>query len=129
MKISLKVIRMSLSNENFAGFWKDKLLINLLGIDVVLNIVFWIFLGIKVSPSEELISLHYNVIFGIDVVGEWYKIFVLPGIGLAVIAANFFLAYLIARRELLASYLLGFVALVVQIVLLVGGLLIWYANI
>ncbi|EKD49344.1 MAG: hypothetical protein ACD_63C00176G0002 [uncultured bacterium] len=120
---------MSLSNENFAGFWKDKLLINLLGIDVVLNIVFWIFLGIKVSPSEELISLHYNVIFGIDVVGEWYKIFVLPGIGLAVIAANFFLAYLIARRELLASYLLGFVALVVQIVLLVGGLLIWYANI
>jgi hypothetical protein len=50
------------------------------------TLVFW-----KIFPirgARDIFALHYNIYFGIDLIGEWYRIFAIGGI--AVFGAEFY---------------------------------------
>lgn len=60
-----------------------------------------------VRPSEAVMVLHYNVYFGVDVLGIWWQTYVFPLLGLLLFCGHF----LLARRfyeggERIASYLM-----------------------
>ena len=59
-------------------------------------------------PSDALTVLHYNVYFGVDLLGVWWQILILPGIALVFVLLNLFLAYQFyaIQRERIAAYLL-----------------------
>lgn len=88
---------------------------------ILLNITIWILLYLIIKPSQYPIPLHFNIYFGIDVIDNWYNIFVIPLLGFLFCLINFFLAGLIFENEKLFSYFLNAASLFVQILLILGA--------
>ncbi len=44
------------------------------------------------SIGDNLAVLHYNVVFGIDLIGPAFHLYAIPGIGTAIIAINILFA-------------------------------------
>jgi hypothetical protein len=89
---------------------------------VLLNIVIWILLYLKIKPSSYPVPLHFTIYFGIDVIDNWYNIFVIPLLGLLFCIINFFLAALVFKKERILSYFLNSISLFIQILLILGAI-------
>ncbi len=109
-------------------FWKNKLLSNLIFISLVLNGSLWIYFFQNKKESAYPAILHYNIIFGIDYLDEYGKIYLISSAGLIIIFANAILGYILYNKEKLATYFLVFNMLIVQIFLIVAGYLIVGIN-
>ena len=103
-------------------------------ISLVINLLLWGFLYfqfnkiLNASPGTTTLPLHYNVFFGIDLYAKWYRIFVLPGIGLLILSFNFVIAQLIYSHKQILSYFLILTALICQLALVTAGFLIVIIN-
>jgi len=68
--------------------------------NILLQIVaWWQAFSIKSRLSGDLLILHYNVDFGVDLIGEPNRIFYFPLIGLLVLLFNFILTAVLCRRR------------------------------
>jgi hypothetical protein len=66
-------------------------------------------LAFFVSTQQSVVILHYNVYFGVDLIGERWQAFLIPSFSLAFVAVNTLLAgWLYAKGERMASYMLLF---------------------
>ena len=90
---------------------------------VAINALTWITVYYITSRSnEELVVLHYNVDFGVDLMGSVERLYIMPGAGLFVLAVNIVLLLLLHRRRdirFLAHFLLA-PALIVNIILFIS---------
>jgi hypothetical protein len=102
---------------------KNKINFRLTLLSVVANLTNWAILAIFIKPTANKIILHYNVYFGVDAMGNWKSVFILPAIGLVLILINFFLSlYFYRNKEKVASYILLTAAFMAQISLLIASL-------
>lgn len=86
------------------------------------NLANWAALKIFIQPVDLPIILHYNVYFGVDMLGDWKNLFLLPAVGLILFFINFFLSfYFYRRKERIASYLLLIATLMIQLSLIVAS--------
>lgn len=107
---------------------KDKLiLVSLLG-SLILNIVLWVILISKFGYSQDPLPLHFNVVYGIDFVGTVSQVHQLPASGLVIFFVNWLLSRAIYPTVKLYSYFLTIGTVVIQAILLAGGLSIIYLN-
>lgn len=83
---------------------------------VVCNGVIWAYVLLKMRPSSDPAVLHYTIYFGIDRVGEWWRVYFLPLSGLVIIGVNGLVANVL-RREPLTGVVLFAMALMSQIIL------------
>lgn len=88
----------------------------------------WWYLIANIRPDAGQIFLHYNIIFGVDLVGNWWRIFYLPAAGVAVILINYFFSSLLYAREKFLSRLLSFWALFFHLFLLIGTVFLIRLN-
>ena len=90
-------------------------------------LVFW-----KIFPirgARDVFALHYNIYFGIDLIGEWYKIFAVPLAALLFLILNFIFASLSYRASrALAYFATGFTVLA-ELILFLALFLIILLNI
>lgn len=87
----------------------------------ILNAVNWGLIAFFIRPVDFPIILHYNVYFGVDVIGDWWQIYYLPIIGLVILAANTLLGYLFyQQKERIVAHLLMLATFIVQIAILVA---------
>ena len=101
-----------------------------LGIALLINGLTW-FLVIVThrSLADSLAILHYNVIFGIDKIGEPTSLYQLPAIGLILIIVNFFVSVLLVRkREQIPGQFLLLTAILGNLILLVAVYLLYIIN-
>jgi len=71
-----------------------------LGIAVILQAASWLqAIFIYKHLSGELLVLHYNIDFGIDLVGEPWRIFLYPLFGLGILLLNWISAAALHRRQ------------------------------
>ena len=82
------------------------------------------------SNSGQLLILHYNIDFGIDLLGEPIKIFLLPLAGLLIYLINFILIFFFYRKKnySLFSHFLPITALLFNIFLLTAMLSLYLIN-
>ena len=114
--------------SQFRSFIQDRLVkINLLA-SLVLNIIIWTMLAWQTKFFPELITLHYNIYFGIDLLGYWYQIFLLPALGLIVFLLNSFFAILLFNKEKIISYFLVGATTLIQVLLLLATISIISVN-
>lgn len=66
------------------------------------------------------IPLHYNIHFGVDLFGAWWRIFLVPLSGLVILLVNYASAIILWERERVLSYFLVSVALLIQILLFIS---------
>jgi len=93
---------------------------------IVLNVVIWLVLFLNIDSSSEFIPLHYNIYFGIDLIGPWYKVFVIPILGLVVFFINLLLSYII-KIKVLSYFLIGS-SVFAQFILLIGSIFVILLN-
>lgn len=105
-------------------FLKNKVVVWLFWFNLIVLVVDFFYIFLKLKGREDLIPLHYNIYFGVDLIGNKEQVFKLPLIGAIVFLVNYFLAGLIYRSEKFASYILIFASLAVAIVLSLAGMFI-----
>lgn len=89
-------------------------------LSLVLNIISWLVIATQIKPSSEVIPLHYNIFYGPDIVGQGYYVYIIPLVGLSILAVNYGLYRYARSKEPFAAKTLMAVALVVQILILVS---------
>ena len=109
-------------------YWKDKQIMIILFLSVLLNILIWIFLLQNQKENTHPIILHYNLFFGVDYLGNYEKIYLIPLSGLIIIIVNSILGHLLYLKEKLAAYFLVFIIFIIQIFLLIDSYLIIKIN-
>lgn len=112
----------------FRPFFQDRMIYINVFLAFAINILIWITLFWQVEDFTALIPLHYNIYFGIDLLGPWYQIFVLPGVGLGIILVNLILGIFYFNREKILSYFLIGVGTIVQFLLLAATIAIILLN-
>lgn len=88
------------------SYYNDKVIKINLFLSLFVNVGLWLLVIWQTKNLGELISLHYNIYFGIDLLGFWYQIYLLPGLGLLFFLINFVLAGLFYSKEKIISYFL-----------------------
>lgn len=110
-------------------YFKSAIVLWLIILSLSVNLSEWIILKIFVRPVDFPIILHYNVYFGVDMVGNYKSVFIVPLIGLALFLVNSILSiYFYRRKERIASYLLLMAAFMIQLSLFVAALSIIIIN-
>jgi hypothetical protein len=83
---------------------------------LLVNLANWGAIAYFIRPVDFPIILHYNVYFGVDVIGAWWQIYFLPLIGLAILSVNTVLGYLFYKqKERIVAHLLILATFIVQI--------------
>lgn len=82
----------------------------------ILNGVNWGLIAYFIQPVDFPIVLHYNVYFGVDVIGAWWQLYFLPAIGLIIMTVNAVLGYLFyKKKERIVAHLLMLATFIAQI--------------
>ena len=91
----------------------------------------WLAVLIFVVPRLGRLSflrLHYTAMLGVDWEAEWWKLFIYPGTGLAVLLVNgFFAGILATKHRMLGLVTLG-ATVVVELLLAAGGIIAVQIN-
>lgn len=84
------------------------------------GILFW-----SIRAREDLVILRYNAYLGIDLLGVWWQVFLVPGITFLFVLINFLMAKLLFSRGypgVAALFLLGSILLSGSIVVVAATL-------
>ena len=69
-----------------------------------------------VRSGQSVVIMHYNVYFGVDLIGEWGQIFLIPSISILFVAINTLLAQWFYRyKERIVSYALLLASVLVSL--------------
>lgn len=110
-------------------FFRNRVVFWLLILSLVVNLAIWISLKIFIVPVDLPIILHYNVYFGVDMLGRWRQAFMLPFLGLILLAINVSLAlHFYGQKERIASHILLMATLMLQLSLMVAAISVIIIN-
>ena len=110
-------------------FFKDPWVFVPLIVSALAQVFMWPYIIIHAgAQGAGMMFLHYNIIFGVDYVGDWWKIFVMPGIGLGIIILNFGGAIYSYNTDKLLSRIITVFTAVLQIFLALAVYLIVDIN-
>lgn len=93
-----------------------------------LNLVTWLLAWLAFPTDSQTAILHYSHGIGIDFIGAGSQVYVLPLIGLILLAANATLAQLIRHSSFRAAWMLWGSLPIVEAVLLIALILLWRLN-
>ena len=99
-----------------------------LGIALLINIIHWVVLLFKIQPSDERILLHYNVVYGSDIVDKSYYIYFIPSLALFFLVLNSLVSSTMYKREKLASHFLNIASIAVQVIFITASIVLIIAN-
>jgi len=110
------------------SYISDKLNYSSLLIATSINIIHWLILYIKIKPTSNTILLHYNVVFGADLIGKSFYIYLIPAVALALLLINLYVASSFYKKEKLAGYFLNIGSIAVQLIFFVASIVLIFAN-
>jgi hypothetical protein len=108
----------------FRDLWN---LVPLIG-SILIQIFLWWHLISNIQSDAGQIFLHYNIIFGVDLVGAWWKIYLIPLLGMAVILLNYFFSWMYYSVDKFLARLMSVWVLFFHIFLTVGIVLLVRLN-
>jgi len=83
-------------------FWRDLWIRVCTVFAIIFHLAIWLLIFLKIMPISrdlEFLSLHYNIYFGVDLVGPWYDVFIIPVLGLVFMLLNIFLIFFFYKKE------------------------------
>lgn len=99
-----------------------------LSVALASNLFIWAYLIWFIRPTEELLILHYTIHFGVDFLGRWLSVFVVPLVGLLFLLINTALGWWFWNRVRVLTYVLNVVSVVIQGVLVGVAVLLVFLN-
>ncbi len=110
------------------GYWTDPVIFFSLVLAILANLGIWAALHFTVIATDQPIILHYNVYFGVDSIGDWRNIFVMPAIAILIFLVNLILSRFFYYKERLVSYLFAGMGLLAQLLMAVGVISVIIIN-
>ncbi|MFA6391431.1 MAG: hypothetical protein WCW66_01575 [Patescibacteria group bacterium] len=95
---------------------------------MIINLGAWVVLYLYIKPSLDPIYLHYNIYFGIDLIGDWYEIYIIPLSGLLIILVNYLAGVILYPSNRVLSKLVVLFAVPVNIFLTLASVLLAFIN-
>lgn len=89
-------------------------------LSLVAELFMWLYIFIKLGGKSDILFLHYNIIFGVDLIGAWWRILFLPLAGLFILLANFLAAIFCYNKDKIVSRFLTTFACVFEIFLAIA---------
>ncbi|MFA5211043.1 MAG: hypothetical protein WC414_00885 [Patescibacteria group bacterium] len=87
---------------------------------------FWLIIQIPRNIGQ--VFLHYNILFGVDRIGSWGQIFILPLTGLLFFLLNEILAWFFYSKDKMISYFLNICSILLNIFVFVAVILTVFIN-
>jgi hypothetical protein len=110
-------------------FFRNQIVVWMLILTLIANLADWISLKLFIKPVDFPIILHYNVYFGVDMLGSWKQAFALPFLGLVLFIINFSLSlYFYHQKERIASHILLMATLMLQLSLIIASISVIIIN-
>lgn len=109
-------------------FFRDRLISSLLATSVGMNAWSWWYLISHLIHSTKQVFLHYTVIFGVDLLGDWQKLLYLPICGVLVLLLNFVLSALWYGDDRLLARVLALGAWFFQILMIAASFVLVGIN-
>lgn len=110
-------------------YFKDKWVFLPLIFIVLAQALMWWYLLKNIRPGVEQIFLHYNVVFGVDLLGAWWNSYLLPAGGVLIFMVNYFLSFLFYNFDRVLSRFLTLLTAPLQVFLLIAVFYIVGLNI
>lgn len=101
----------------------------IIGAALALNLFSWAWLLFQIPHNSEQVFLHYNILFGVDQIGEPRQVYTASLVGLSIIAINFISAWVLYRKDRFYSYILLAGALTVNSFVAIASILVVGLNI
>lgn len=96
-------------SEKGASFFGNTIIRTLLAASLLFAGISFGTLGYFIRPTENLLVLHYNVYFGVEIQGLWWQVFMLPVAGMLFLSGHvLFARHFYAQSERVAAYLMLF---------------------
>src|SRR5207302_1374400 len=89
------------------SFVSDRINFSSIGIAALLNIIHWAVLYSKVKPNQSNVLLHYNVIWGADMIGKSLYLYWIPLLALILLVLNVILGAVFYKKEKLVTYFIN----------------------
>ena len=99
------------------------------GISAILNVFSWVWLWIQIPRTGDQGFLHYNILCGVDQVGESWKIFYVPLLGLLIFLINLCLGWVLYRTDKFMAQTLLFFAALCQVFVVIATFLLIFLNV
>lgn len=96
---------------------------------LLFQLFMWVYAALYVRPTADMIFLHYNVVFGVDLIGDWWKILAVPFGGFLIFLLNFALSWYCYKEDKILARFLTFVAATLNLFLAVAFYLVVGLNI
>ncbi len=91
---------------------------------VIINLACWVFLLYSLEPTDHPVPLHYNIYFGIDLIGNWYHLYFMPLSGLVILLVNAFLLKSLREKEIFIKYVIVAASSFCQLIILIATIFI-----
>lgn len=114
--------------SHWADFFKNTPNSVLLAITLFIDAFEWVYLFAKIDRNTNPIFLHYNIYFGIDLIGPWYQIFIMPVAVLFILLINMYISYKFFTNNGIFSKIILSITVVIAFFSLIGVLLIVRQN-
>ena len=111
------------------NLFKDRIFSIFFFVSIFLNILLWIFILWQIKPGADPVYLHYNIYFGIDLIGSYFRLYFMPLSGLIIFLLNAVISAIIYKQEKIISYFLIIISACTQVFLWVATVLIVLINI
>lgn len=109
-------------------YWRDHWIFWSFVVAFLLQVFIWFYSISRLGDGDQYF-LHYNIIFGVDLVGSRTRLMHLPGGGLLIFLVNLLLSWWLYGKDKFLARLLGVAAVIAQIFLLAAVILIVGLNI
>ncbi len=109
-------------------FLKKKTVIITLFLTLAINGFIWSWLALGTTQRGEEAVLHYTILFQIDRLGSFGALYLVPGIGLAIIIFNFIVAWLLYGYDTVIAKLIIVSTVVLQILLITAVSTLVFLN-
>lgn len=110
-------------------YFRNKSNILLIALSLFLNLCIWVWLLLNIGLQEDSVFLHYNVLFGVDLTGQWYQVYSVPILGLFLILFNAAIGWLVYDKDEFVALLSNGIATIIHIFLLVAASILVFLNV
>ena len=112
----------------FPLYWRDRFVRGGIIVATVGAAALWLGLLLAIKQLPEIAFLHYNIYFGIDLIGSRYQLLVLPAIGSVVLVINGVLGAVVFPMEKALTYFLVGAAVLTQLLFILAAVFLLFVN-
>jgi len=120
MKLNLYPIKLYFQKFSIGGFFAAGLL---------LNVYSWLWLWLYIPQELDQLFLHYNILFGVDLIGSYGQAFLVPLSGLIILLLNTIVGWVLYKKDKFIAQVLILMAAIAQVFLAIQSYLLVLLNV